>query len=69
VFIESNAGMSFSFTPWLRKLVDDINLSYLVGYWKFNEKRALSASLRYFSLGEIVMYDWSGNDWGVCVSE
>jgi len=64
VFIESNAGMSFSFTPWLRKLVDDINLSYLVGYWKFNEKRALSASLRYFSLGEIVMYDWSGNDWG-----
>lgn len=60
VFAESDAGLSFSFTPWLRQLVDDINLTYLTGYWKFDPRRALSASLRYFSLGEIVMTDYSG---------
>lgn len=64
VFAESEAGMSFSFTPWLRQLVSDINLTYLSGYWKFNERRALSASLRYFSLGEIQMRDAQGEDMG-----
>ena len=61
VFAESDAGLSFSFTPWLRRLVDDINLTYLTGYWKFDPRRALSASLRYFSLGEIVMTDYNGD--------
>ncbi|MEA4935987.1 MAG: type IX secretion system outer membrane channel protein PorV [Paludibacter sp.] len=60
VFAGSDAGMSFSFTPWLRQLVSDINLTYLSGYWKFNERRALSASLRYFSLGEIDLRDAQG---------
>lgn len=64
VFAESEAGMSFSFTPWLRQLVSDINLTYLSGYWRFNERRALSASLRYFSLGEIQMRDAQGEDMG-----
>jgi hypothetical protein len=64
VFAESNAGLSFSFTPWLRKLVDDINLTYLSGYWKFNDMRAVSASLRYFSLGEIILMDAQGNPQG-----
>ncbi len=64
VFSESNAGLSFSFTPWLRKLVDDINLTYLSGYWKFNDRRAVSASLRYFSLGEIILMDAQGNPQG-----
>jgi len=56
--------MSFSFTPWLRQLVDDINLTYLAGYWKFDQRRALSASLRYFSLGEITLTDAAGLPWG-----
>ncbi len=63
VFAESDAGLSFSFTPWLRQLVDDINLTYLTGYWKFDQRRALSASLRYFSLGEIVMTDYEGREY------
>jgi hypothetical protein len=62
VFTESNAGLSFSFTPWLRRLVDDINLTYLTGYYKFNDRSAISSSLRYFSLGEIKMTDWQGQD-------
>lgn len=63
-FAESDAGLSFSFTPWLRRLVDDINLTYLAGYWRFNERSVLSSSLRYFSLGEIVLMDAQGNPQG-----
>ena len=52
-FMESPAGFSFSYTPWLSKLVSDINLLYAAGYWKFDELQSASASLRFFSLGEI----------------
>ena len=52
-FMESPAGFSFSYTPWLSKLVSDINLLYAAGYWKFDEQQSVSASLRFFSLGEI----------------
>ena len=34
-FAYSSAGVSVSYTPWLRKLVNDINLAYVAGYWKF----------------------------------
>lgn len=64
VFTESNAGLSFSFTPWLRRLVDDINLTYLSGYYKFNDRSAISSSLRYFSLGEVPLTDWQNNSMG-----
>ena len=58
-FAYSSAGVSVSYTPWLRKLVNDINLA---GYWKFggNDLQALSASLRYFSLGSVPTYDNNG---------
>ena len=58
-FITSNAGFAASYTPWLSKLVNDINLMYAAGYWKFGDQNlnALSASLRYFSLGKIDDYD------------
>lgn len=52
-FIKSDMGISFSVTPWLRKLVDDINLFYVSGYYKLDEMQSVSGSLRYFSLGEI----------------
>lgn len=49
----SRAGVSLNYTPWLRKLVNDINLAYLVGYYRIGEYSAVSGSLRYFSLGEV----------------
>lgn len=52
-FMKSPSGVSLSYTPWLSKLVSDIDLGYLSGYWKFDDIQAVSASLRYFSLGEI----------------
>lgn len=55
-FAYSQGGVSLSYTPWLRKLVNDIFLANLAGYWKLGsyDNQALSASLRYFSLGEVV---------------
>ena len=60
-FMESEAGMSFSFTPWLSKLVSDINLSNLVGYWRFEDRQTISASLRYFSLGKVDLQERPGD--------
>ena len=61
-FAYSSAGISLSYTPWLRKLVNDIFLGNLAGYWKIgsNDNQALSASLRYFSLGEVALTDQGG---------
>lgn len=53
-FIESDMGVALSYSPWLRALVNDINLAYLVGYKKLDEYQTMSASLRYFSLGDII---------------
>ena len=54
-FAYSQGAVSLSYTPWLRKLVNDIFLANLAGYWKLgtNDNQAISASLRYFSLGEV----------------
>lgn len=61
-FAYSSAAVSLSYTPWLRKLVNDIFLANLSGYWKMGsgDNQAVSASLRYFSLGEIQMTDGAG---------
>lgn len=54
-FATKNYGISATYTPWLKDLVPDINLVYVSGYAKFgeNNNQAISASLRYFSLGNI----------------
>ncbi len=51
----SRAGVSLNFTPWLRSLVNDMNLSYLSGYYRIGEYSAVSASLRYFNVGEVAL--------------
>ncbi len=53
-FIDSKMGFSVSYTPWLRDIVNDINLGYLVGYKKLDDMQSISASLRFFTLGNIV---------------
>lgn len=63
-FIDSDMGFSLSYSPWMRKLVSDINLAYLTGYKKLNDKEAISASLLYFSLGDIVFTEVTGQTIG-----
>lgn len=54
-FAYSGGGLAISYTPWLRKIVNDIFLADLTGYWKLGsgDNQALSGSFRYFSLGEV----------------
>ena len=63
-FAYSQAAVSLSYTPWLRKLVNDIFLADLSGYYKIgsNDNQAISASLRYFSLGEVTTSVNGGTD-------
>ena len=59
-FTISRAGISLNYTPWLRQLVNDMDLAYLSGYYRIGDYSAVSGSLRYFSLGEVSTYDGSG---------
>lgn len=62
-FAYSGGGVALSYTPWLRKIVNDIFLAELAGFWKIGsfDNQAVSASLRYFSLGEVT---FGGNSTG-----
>ena len=53
-FTISRAGVSLNYTPWLRQIVNDIDLAYLAGYYRIGDYSAVSGSLRYFSLGEVL---------------
>jgi hypothetical protein len=63
-FISSDVGISLSYSPWLRKLVDDVNLAYLAGYKRIDNQQVVSASLRYFSLGSIIFRNEYGDAQG-----
>lgn len=58
-FTERKMGFSMTYTPWLKELVPDIFMAYLTGYYKFgkDDNQSISASLRYFSLGDILYTD------------
>jgi len=60
-FIDGSGGFALSYSPWLRNLVSDINLAYLAGYYRIDKRQTISASLLYFSLGDIVFTDMFAN--------
>ena len=63
-FTTSDMGVALSYTPWLRNLVSDINLAYLVGYKRLDDNQTMSASLRYFTLGDITFMSEYGDPTG-----
>ena len=56
-FNVARAGAAMSYTPWLKKIVDDIALINLAGFYRIGDYSAVSASLTYFSLGELFVDD------------
>ncbi|MDD2387158.1 MAG: type IX secretion system outer membrane channel protein PorV [Bacteroidales bacterium] len=56
-FITNDVGVSISYTPWLRQLVQDMNLAYISAYKRINQENVFSASLLYFDLGSIQFRD------------
>lgn len=55
----ARAGLSMSYTPWLRQLVNDIDLAYLAGFYRIGDYSAVSGSLTYFSLGEVIAEEYT----------
>jgi hypothetical protein len=63
-FVENDFGFSLAYTPWLAKIIDDMSLSYLSGYYKINKLQAVGLSMRYFDLGEINFTSQTGEPTG-----
>ncbi len=63
-FMEEDGGLAISYTPWLRRIIPDINLAYLSTYYKPTPEQVISGSLRYFSLGQITFTSIHGTNEG-----
>lgn len=64
-FLDRSYGFSVSYSPWLKSLIPDVNLTYLSGYYKLDNRNTIGTSLRYFSLGEIQLTDINQQDLGI----
>lgn len=75
-YMESHGGITANYTPWLRKLVSDIDLAHLEGYYKWDDVQGIAGSFTYFSMGDVQLTDYSGqeiqtarpNEWALDVS-
>lgn len=52
-FIEDDLSIGLAYTPWLRKLVPDMNIAYLAVSKRVSSKSTIAGTLRYFNLGDI----------------
>jgi hypothetical protein len=64
-FIDQDMGASFSYSPWLGNIVDDMSLNYLTFFKKISKIETWAVSMRYFDLGEIQLTDVSGLPQGI----
>jgi hypothetical protein len=63
-FIDKKYGAAISYTPWLGKIVNDMSISYLSGFFKIDQEQAVNAAIRYFDLGDISFRDANNNPLG-----
>lgn len=63
-FIDTDIGFALSYTPWLGKIINDMSITYLSGYYKISKEEAVAVSMKYFDLGEIFFTDDVGEDIG-----
>jgi hypothetical protein len=57
VFLQTKYGASASYTPWLGKIVNDMAISYLTGYYKISQYQAVAVALKYFDMGDVTFRD------------
>ena len=75
-YLDSHGGITANYTPWLRKLVGDIDLAHLEGYYKWDDIQGIGASFTYFTMGTVSLTNTSGqeiatakpNEWAIDVS-
>ena len=63
-FYNKDRGGSFSYTPWLARLVNDMYVGYLTGFKRINQLQSVGLTVRYFDLGDIHLTDMIGNTQG-----
>lgn len=63
-FIEKGYGGSMSYTPWLGKIINDMSIFYLSGFYKIKREQTVAMSMKYFNMGEINFRDANNNDLG-----
>ena len=56
-FIEDDLSIGLAYSPWLRKLVPDMNIAYLAVSKRMSNRSTIAGTLKYFSLGEINFTD------------
>ena len=61
IFCENSSGIGLSYTPWLRKFVDDMNIAYVSGFKKIKDNQAIGYSMTYFTLGDMTFTDINGS--------
>jgi len=59
-FTTQQAGIAANYNPWLKDVASDMYFASLAGYYKFKDEQSLSASLRYFNMGEVEQHDYNG---------
>ena len=59
-FIEDDFSVGLAYSPWLRKLIPDMNIAYLALSKRVSPRSTVAMSLRYFSLGEVNFTDEQG---------
>ncbi|NVK05246.1 MAG: type IX secretion system outer membrane channel protein PorV [Flavobacteriia bacterium] len=57
---EGETEVALNYTPWLNRLVPDIDLSYVSFVTAIDENQSIGASIRYFSLGDITFRNQQG---------
>ena len=57
-------GVSGSYTPWLGKIINDMYVFYLSGFYKIGREQTVAASMKYFDLGEIQFKGLNNEDLG-----
>ena len=76
-FMDSKGGITANYTPWLKKLVTDIDLAYIAGFYNMGEMAGtISGSFTYFSMGSVQLVDYTGtafqeahpNEWAIDVA-
>ena len=76
-YMYSKGGITANYTPWLRKLVGDIELAYLAGFYNFGDLGGgIGASFTYFSMGDVALTTMDGtklqdvrpNEWALDLS-
>jgi len=60
-FAAGRSGLGVTYTPWLKSIAQDVYMATIAGYHQLDEEQAISASIRYFNLGDIQFTDYNGN--------